>query len=117
MKLTSIAGAIALFTFTSGAHALDKDKYAPIASAMMKFPDDPTEARFRAIEAKMAALPPLDYKSDDDQHVIAISVAFLVGAHNRHHWPIGQKGKSLTPRPRLSQGKERSLPGSETTKK
>ena len=81
----------ALAGLVSASHALDNARYMPIARGMMKFPDKPTEAGFRAIEAKMAALPALNYNSDDDQHVILISAAFLVGGHDRHHWAIGKE--------------------------
>jgi len=87
MKLSVLsAGAFLLLVCSSP--ALDKAKYMPVALGMMKFPDQPTEAAFLSIESKMAALSPLDYKSDDDQHVILISAAFLVGAHDRYGWSI-----------------------------
>jgi hypothetical protein len=74
-------------------HAVDNAKYMPIAQGMMKFPAHPSEAEFRTIESRMAALPALDPKSNDDQHVLLISAAFLVGGHDGHHWVIGKNGQ------------------------
>lgn len=104
MKFLSFAAGF-LLLLLSAAHGVDKEKYFPIAKGMMQFPDRPTEAGFREIESRMAKLSPLNYDSDDDQHVITISAAFLAGAHARHHWKLKGNGEIASAATDLIDGK------------
>ena len=86
MKLSALAAGTILL-FACSAHAYDHAKYALVLQDIMKFPDQPTKEAYYAIEDKIELLR-FSYYRPDDQHIILVTSAFLVGAHDRYGWPI-----------------------------
>jgi len=73
------------------AFALDKEQFIPIAIGMMSFPDNPTAAAFKTLEAKMDALPEIQDK-EEARHITATGAAFLAAAQKKHGYPFQGTG-------------------------
>ena len=85
---------------------LASDPWKPIGSAMMKFPQQPSEKAFRAIESKLEVAPPLE-NADSETHSNLIGAAFLAGASERYKWAIAGKNRFAQQAREILSGKGR----------